>query len=186
MMRKYSGAAMRIKELKQVYGEEEIQARVAELAAAINALYDGQELVVVCVLKGGFMFFSDLTRRLEGPQVEVDFVRLASYGRSAASSRTVSFIKDVELSLAGKHVLVVEDIVDTGHTLDFLLRQLAARGARSLRLAVMVDKQERREVPVRADFTGFALPGGFIVGYGLDYAERYRELPAIFEVIPEY
>jgi len=177
---------MRIKELKQIYDEEQIQARVAELAAEISALYDGEVLVVVCVLKGGFMFFSDLTRRLEGPQVETDFVRLASYGRGATSSRTVSFVKDVELSLAGKHVLIVEDIIDTGHTMDFLLRQFAARGAKSLRLAVMVDKQERREVPVNADFTGFALPGGFIVGYGLDYAERYRELPSIFEVIPEY
>ena len=177
---------MRIKELQQIYAEEHIQARVADLAAEISALYDGEPLVAVCVLKGGFMFFSDLTRRLEGPQVEVDFVRLASYGRSATSSRTVSFVKDVELSLAGKHVLVVEDIIDTGHTMDFLLRQFAARGAKSLRLAVLVDKQERREVPVKADFTGFALPGGFIVGYGLDYAERYRELPSIFEVIPEY
>ena len=177
---------MRVKELKHICDEERIRARVAELAAEISAIYDGEALVVVCVLKGGFMFFSDLIRRLEGPLVEADFVRLASYGRSATSSRTVSFIKDVELSLAGKHVLVVEDIVDTGHTMDFLLRQFAARGAKSLRLAVMVDKQERREVPVTADFTGFALSGGFIVGYGLDYAERYRELPAIYEVIPEY
>jgi len=177
---------MRIKELKQIYDVEQIQARVADLAAEISVLYDGEALVVVCVLKGGFMFFSDLARRLEGPQVEVDFVRLASYGRGTTSSRTVAFVKDVELSLAGKHVLVVEDIIDTGHTMDFLLRQFAARGAKSLRLAVMVDKQERREVPVKADFTGFALPGGFIVGYGLDYAERYRELPSIFEVIPEY
>jgi hypoxanthine phosphoribosyltransferase len=177
---------MRVKELRQVYGEEQIQVRVAEMAAEINALYDGEDLVVVCVLKGAFMFFGDLTRRLQGPQVEVDFVRLTSYGRAATSSRTVSFVKDVELSLAGKHVLVVEDVVDTGHSMDFLLRQFAARGAKSLRLAVMLDKQERREVPVRADFTGFALQGGFIVGYGLDYAERYRELPALFEIIPEY
>ncbi|MDR0239474.1 MAG: hypoxanthine phosphoribosyltransferase [Deltaproteobacteria bacterium] len=177
---------MRIKELKQVFDEEQIRTRVADLAAEISALYDGEALVAVCVLKGGFMFFSDVIRRLEGPQVEVDFVRLASYGIAATSNRTISFVKDVELSLAGKHVLVVEDIIDTGHTMDFLLRQFAARGAKSLRLAVMVDKQERREVPVNADFTGFALPGGFIVGYGLDYAERYRELPAIFEVIPEY
>ena len=177
---------MRIKELKQVYDADRIQTRVAELAAEISALYDGEDLVIVCVLKGGFMFFSDLARRIEGPQVEVDFVRLASYGRSTTSSNTISFVKDVELSLAGKHVLVVEDIIDTGHTMDFLLRQFAAREVKSLRLAAMVDKQERREVPVNADFTGFALSGGFIVGYGLDYAERYRELPAIFEVIPEY
>jgi hypoxanthine phosphoribosyltransferase len=176
---------MRIKELRQIYGPEQIQARVAEMAAEINALYDGENLVVLCVLKGAFMFCGDLTRRLQGPQVEVDFVRLTSYGSSDTSSRTVSFLKDVELPLAGKHVLVVEDIVDTGHSMKFLLHQLAARGAKSLRLAVMVDKQERREVPVHADFTGFALTGGFIVGYGLDYAERYRELPAIFEIIPE-
>ena len=177
---------MRIKELRQLYDAEQIQTRVVELATEISVLYEGEALVVVCVLKGGFMFFSDLIRRLKGAQMEVDFVRLASYGRAATSSRTVAFVKDVELSLAGKHVLVVEDIIDTGHTMDFLLRQFAARGAKSLRLAVMVDKRERREVPVNADFTGFALSGGFIVGYGLDYAECYRELPAIFEIIPEY
>jgi hypoxanthine phosphoribosyltransferase len=173
-----------MQKLQQIYDEKRIQARVDELAAEISALYDGEALVVVCVLKGGFMFFSDLTRRLEGPQVEVDFVRLASYGRTTTSNRTVAFVKDVELSLTGKHVLVVEDIIDTGHTMDFLLRQFAARRVKSLRLAVMVDKQERREVPVTVDFTGFALPEGFIVGYGMDYAERYRALPAIFEVIP--
>jgi len=177
---------MHIKKLKQIYDEKQIRTRVAELAAEISALYDGEVLVVICVLKGGFMFFSDLTRRLEGPQVEVDFVRLASYGRTTASNRAVSFVKDVELSLAGKHVLVVEDIIDTGYSMDFLLHQFAAREMKSLRLAVLVDKQERREVPVTADFVGFALSGGFIVGYGLDYAERYRELPAIFEIIPEY
>jgi hypoxanthine phosphoribosyltransferase len=176
---------MRIKELRKIYDKEHIQNRVTELAAEISALYDGEPLVLVCVLKGAFMFFGDLARRLAGPQVEVDFVRLASYGNSAATSRTISFVKDVELALAGKHVLIVEDIVDTGHTMDFLLRQFAARGAKSLRLAVMVDKQERRETPVNADFTGFALPGGFVVGYGLDYAEQYRELPDIFEIIPE-
>ena len=176
---------MRIKELRQVYGAEQIQARVAEMAGEINALYDGEDLVAICVLKGAYMFFGDLTRCLQGPQVEVDFVRLSSYGGSTTPRHTVSFLKDVELSIDGKHVLVVEDIVDTGHSMQFLLQQLAARGAKSLRLAVMMDKQTRREVPVHADFTGFALTGGFIVGYGLDYAERYRELPAIFEVIPE-
>jgi hypoxanthine phosphoribosyltransferase len=177
---------MGVKALEQIYGEEQIKTRVADLASEISAMYSGEALVVVCVLKGAFMFFSDLTRRLEGPRVEVDFVRLASYGGAATPSRTLSFVKDVELSLAGKHVLVVEDIIDTGRTLDFLLRRFAAREAKSLRVAVMIDKHERREVPVNVDFTGFALPGGFIVGYGLDYAERYRELPAIFEIIPEY
>jgi hypoxanthine phosphoribosyltransferase len=177
---------MRVKELKLVFSERRIQKRVAELAGEINALYGGDELVVICVLKGAFMFFADLARRLDAPELEVDFVRLASYGVSAHSSRAVSFVKDVEVSLEGKHVLVVEDIVDTGRTLEFLMRRFSARGVKSLRSAVMVDKQERREVPVTAHFTGFALTGGFVVGYGLDYAERYRGLPAIYEVIPEY
>jgi hypoxanthine phosphoribosyltransferase len=176
---------MRVTALRQLYGEEEIQTRVTEMAAEISSLYDGEVLVVVCVLKGAFMFFGDLMRCLKGPQVEADFVRLASYGESAASSCEISFVRDVELSLAGKHVLIVEDILDTGRSMAFLLHQFASRGAKSLRLAVMVDKQERREVPVCAAFTGFALPGGFIVGYGLDFAERYRELPALFEAILE-
>ena len=177
---------MRIKELKPIYSEESIQARVKEMASEISAFYEDDELVVVCVLNGAFMFYTDLVRRLTVPSLELDFVRLASYGKSSTSGKTVAFIKDVELSLVGKHVLIVEDIIDTGHTMDFLMRQFVARGAKSLRLAVMVDKQERREVPIKASFTGFALSGGFIVGYGLDYAERYRALPAIYEVIPEF
>jgi hypoxanthine phosphoribosyltransferase len=177
---------MRVKELRLVYGEDLIRERVAELAAEINALYGGRKLVVVCVLKGAFMFFADLVRRLDAPELEVDFVRLARYGCSMHSNRAVSFVKDAEISFEGKHVLVVEDIIDTGRTLEFLMRSFSTRGAESLRLAVMVDKQERREVPVTAHFTGFALSGGFVVGYGLDYAERYRGLPAIYEVIPEY
>lgn len=175
---------MKIKDLKVVYSEELIQSRVKELAVEINTLYAGQPLVVVCVLKGAFLFFSDLVKHLT-VQPEVDFVRLASYGDGTSSTRAISFTKDVEVSLEGKHVLIVEDIVDTGHSMHFLFRQLEARGALSLRLAVMVDKHERREVPVHADFVGFALPAGFIVGYGLDYAEKYRELPAIYEAILE-
>lgn len=172
---------MRITGLKPLYTAEEIQARVAAVAESVNALYKDEPLVVICVLKGAFMFFSDLVKHLTC-KPELDFVRLASYGQSSASTRTINFTKDVELPLEGKHVLIVEDVVDTGHSMDFLFRQLAARGARSLRLAVLVDKHERREVPVTAHFAGFTLPTGFIVGYGLDYAERYRELPAIYEV----
>lgn len=175
---------MKIKDLKVVYDAQAIAARVAEMGQDINRLYAGEELVVVCVLKGAFMFFADLVRHLD-MRPELDFVRVASYGSSTSTCGTVSFTKDVEVPLQGKHVLLVEDIVDTGHTVDFLFRQLAARGAKSLRLAALVDKQERRAVPVRVDFAGFALPGGFIVGYGLDYAERYRELPGIYEAVIE-
>ena len=119
------------------------------MAGEISTLYKDEPLVVVCVLKGAFMFFSDLVRHLTC-KPELDFVRLASYGSAAQRSKTITFTKDVEIPLEGKHVLIVEDIVDTGHSMDFLYRQ-------------------------------FTLPSGFVVGYGLDYAESYRELPAIYE-----
>lgn len=118
---------MIIKDLKVVYSEEQIAARVRELAQEINRLYKGEPLVVVCVLKGAFMFFTDLVRHLD-MHPELDFVRLASYGDATHRGSTISFLKDVEVKLEGKHVLIVEDIVDTGHTMDFLFRQLAARG----------------------------------------------------------
>lgn len=171
---------MHITRLNPLIDERTIQSRIDELGKAINATYRGEPLVVVCVLKGAFMFFSDLVKRLDN-KPQLDFVRLASYGSEACSSRTINFSKDVETPLEGKHVLIVEDIVDTGHSMDFLMRQFAARGAKTLRLAVLLDKKERREVAVSADFVGFTLPSGFVVGYGLDYAESYRELPAIYE-----
>ena len=175
---------MRIKELVPLFTAEQIDRRVRELAGQINELYAGRRLVLVCVLKGAFMFFSDLAKHVT-VSPEIDFVRLASYGRSDASSGSVSFSKDVELSLVGKDVLLVEDIVDSGRTMDFLLRQMKARGAASLRVAALVDKTERREVDVHVDFACFSVPSGFIVGYGLDYAERCRELPAVYTAVIE-
>lgn len=168
--------------LRCVYPREEIARRIREIGAEINALYEGRDLVAVCVLKGAFMFFSDLMKELTVlPQV--DFVRLASYGSGTKTTGDVMLAKDVDISLEGKHVLIVEDVIDSGHSMDFLLRLFKMRGAASLRLAVLVDKRERREVSVVPDFTGFTLNEGFIVGYGLDYAEYYRELPAIYEVV---
>jgi hypoxanthine phosphoribosyltransferase len=170
--------------IRCVYPRDVVEGRIRELASAVNAEYAGRPLVVVCVLKGAYMFFSDLVKELTvGP--ELDFVRLASYGSGTESSRSISFTKDVELSLAGKHVLLVEDVIDTGHTMDFLMRQLKARGTASLKIAALVDKKARSEVPVDAEFVGFTIDDGFIVGYGLDYAELYRELPAIYEVVEE-
>ena len=169
----------KIKALNLLYSPEAIQDRVRDMANEINALYEGEPLVIICVLKGAFMFFSDLLKHIT-VRPEIDFVRVASYGAGTASSRTISFSKDVEISLDGKHVLLVEDVVDSGHTMNFLFRQLAARGAKSLRLASLVDKRERREADVTVDFPGFVLNDGFILGYGLDYAERYRELPAVY------
>jgi hypoxanthine phosphoribosyltransferase len=171
---------MEIKELTVVYSEEQIQERVKELAMQINKDFEGKDLVVVCVLKGAFMFFSDLLKHLT-VKPEIDFVRCASYGDGTNSSKTVSFTKDLEISIKGKHVLIVEDIVDTGHTISFLMSQLKARGAESLKLASVVEKVERREIDVVVDYPGFILEKGFIVGYGMDYAEKYRELGAIYE-----
>ena len=168
--------------LRLVYSREEIAARVREISAEVNRLYEGKDLVVVCVLKGAFMFFSDLVKELT-VRPQLDFVRLASYCSGTRSAGDVMLVKDAELSLEGRHVLIVEDVIDSGHSMDFLLRLFAVRGAASLRLAVLVDKKERREIDVAPDFTGFTLKEGFIVGYGLDYAENYRELPAIYEVV---
>lgn len=170
---------MRIARLNLLFSEAQIAERLDELALSINKTYAGQPLVVICVLKGAFMFFSDLVKRLDC-RPELDFVRLASYGQ-ATSGGDVTFSKDVELSLEGKHVLIVEDIVDTGHSMEALLRRLATRGALSLRVAALLDKHERRETSVTVHFACFSLPAGFVVGYGLDCAEQYRELPALYE-----
>lgn len=177
--------AIRVKELKSVFSAEQIAERVRELAAEIDAFYGQEPLAAVCVLKGGFIFFSDLVRFLHNENLELDFVRLSSYGLASASSKHVIFSKDVEIDIRDKHVLIVEDVVDSGHSMRFLLDQFAARRVRSLRLAALVDKTERRDAAVTVDFAGFRLSRGFIVGYGLDYAERYRMLPDICEIIPQ-
>lgn len=173
---------MDFKELNVLYSAEAIQSRIKELGKQINADYAGEDLVVVCVLKGAFMFFSDLLKELD-VRPEVDFVRCASYGNKTSRSSTISFTKDLEISIEDKHVLIVEDIVDTGHTVKFLYSQLEARGAKSIKLAAAVQKLERREVDVNVDYACFTLQKGFIVGYGMDYAEKYRELDAVYEAV---
>ncbi len=167
--------------LVEIFSAEKIKERIKELGAEITKSYNGEPVVVICVLKGAFMFFSDLIRYIDCP-VELDFVRVASYGNNSSSSSVVSFSKDIELSIAGKNVLIVEDIIDTGKTMEFLLHQIGARGAKSIKVVAMINKSERREKGIDLDFVGFNVGSGFIVGYGLDYAEKYRELPAIYEV----
>jgi len=167
-----------------VISREDIARRVAELGKEITSHYQGQPLVMVCVLKGAFLFYADLVRHVHTP-LEMDFVRLASYGSGTSRGNQVLLIKDLEVSVAGKHVLLVEDIVDTGHSMDFLLHKLAERGAASLKVCAFVDKSERREVSLKVDFAGFPIQKGFIVGYGMDYAEQYRELDAVYELVPE-
>lgn len=165
----------------EVITAEEIAKRVRELGAEITERYQGESLTVVCVLKGAFLFFADLVREIKLP-LELEFVRLASYGQGTESGELV-FSKDLETSIQGKNVLIVEDIVDSGKSMDFLLRTFDERKPKSLTLAALVDKSERREVELDVDFPGFPLSKGFIVGYGMDYAERYRELPGIFEIV---
>lgn len=171
--------------LKTVIDSETLHKRVAELGAQVTRCYRGKPLVVVCVLKGAFLFFADLVRHIQNDQLELDFVRMASYGSGTTRGRQTIFSKDMEVDVAGKHVLLVEDIVDTGHSVEFLLEVLEKRGAESIRVCAVIDKHERREVDLTVDFAGFPLQKGFIVGYGMDYAEKYRELDAVYELVPE-
>ncbi len=168
--------------LKPFITAEEIRDRVREVGQEISRSYDDDApLICVCVLKGAFLFFSDLIRNIDR-EIEVDFVRLASYGTATARGEDIVFSKDMEVPVDGKHVLIVEDIVDTGHSMDFLLHVLKKRNPKSLKICALIDKHERREIDIEVDFPGFDIPSGFIVGYGLDYAERYRELDAIYEL----
>lgn len=167
--------------LHLIFSEEQIKERVQALGKEITKTYNGEQLVVICILKGATIFFSDLVRCIDCP-LELDFIRLASYGKKSESSKIVTFTKDIEMNLVDKHVLIVEDIVDTGYTMEFLLHQLLARGVKSLRIVALINKSERREKSVDVDFSGFHINSGFLVGYGLDHDEKYRELPAIYEL----
>lgn len=167
--------------MEVVITSEAIQDRVNELGEQITRDFQGEPLTVVCVLKGAFLFFADLVRAVD-LDLELEFVRLASYGSGTESGELV-FSKDLETTIQGKNVLIVEDIVDSGYSMDFLLRTFAERKPRSLRLAALVDKHERREVDLVVDYYGFRLEKGFIVGYGMDYAERYRQFASIHEIL---
>jgi hypoxanthine phosphoribosyltransferase len=171
--------------LKKLFTPRQISTRIKQLARKIDEIYSQEPLVVICVLKGAFIFFSDLVRFLHNKNLEVDFVRLSSYGNNTNSLRRLVVSKDVEISVDDKHVLIVEDIVDSGRSMRFLLERLAKHKVRSLRLAALIDKHERREVEVNVDFAAFHVGRGFVVGYGLDHAERWRALPAVYEIIVE-
>ena len=168
-------------ELKPVITSSEIQSKVKELAGVISSDYKDKNLVMIGILKGAFIFLADLVRELSIP-VEIDFVRLASYGTKAESSGTVKLTKDVELSLDGKDVIIVEDIVDTGYTLKFLAEHIEKKNPNSVKICALIDKCERRECVVKIDYTGFEIPRGFLVGYGLDFNEKYRYLKDVYEV----
>lgn len=162
----------------------QIQARVAELGAQISADYSGKDLTVIGILKGSVLFMADLIRAISMP-LAIDFMAVTSYGASTTSSGNVRILKDLDSSIMGRHLLIVEDIIDSGLTMQYLLNNLASRGAASLRVCTLLDKPERRLTDVRADYTGFAVPNEFVVGYGLDYNQMYRNLPDIGVLHPE-
>ncbi|MFZ5823148.1 MAG: hypoxanthine phosphoribosyltransferase [Bacillota bacterium] len=162
----------------QLLSTEQIQERVREMGAEIDRDYAGQEVLVVGILKGAFVFCADLLRTLSVP-TQVDFMAVSSYGNATESSGVIRILKDLDASVEGRHVLLVEDIVDSGLTLKYLKEYLAHQNPASLRVAVLLDKPSRRKTEVSVDYIGFAIPDEFIVGYGIDYAERYRHLPYI-------
>jgi hypoxanthine phosphoribosyltransferase len=165
--------------LTLLFSRETLAARVRELGEQISRDYAGKEILLVGVLKGAFVFLADLMRTLEVP-AQVEFVRLGSYGTGTTSAGQVRLTLDLEVPIAGQHVLIVEDILDTGLTLSVLLQQLLARQPASLKLCVLLDKRIGRTHEIAPDYVGFEVPDGFVVGYGIDYAERYRHLAAIY------
>ena len=165
--------------MKLLLSEKEIQRKVGALARKISRDFSGREVLLIGVLKGAFIFMADLARKMTTP-VKMDFIRLASYGSETQSSGKVKITKDLETPLRGKDVLVVEDIIDTGITLQHLLQRLQTRQPRSLRVVALLDKPGRREVDLQADYVGFQVENHFVVGYGLDCAEEYRNLRGIY------
>ena len=165
-------------------GRDELEKRVAELGARITEDYRGKDVLMVGILKGAGVFFSDLIRHVDIP-VAIDFMAISSYGSATKSSGVVRILKDLDNAISGRHVIIVEDIVDTGKTLAFLKETLLARGAASLKICTLLDKPDRRQVEIEADYFGFVIPNEFVVGYGLDYAEKYRNLPDIGVLKPE-
>ena len=168
-------------ELTPVLSKEEIEKAVAGIAQQISIDFENREVVIVGVLKGAFIFLADLIRYLSIP-VQIDFVRLASYGCNTKTSGSICLTKELEIDISGRDVLVVEDIIDTGLSLKFLLEYLESKKPESLRLCTLIDKPERRDSLLTIDYVGCTVEQGFLVGYGLDYAEQYRHLPAIYDL----
>lgn len=164
--------------IRVLFTEEEIDKKIRELGKQISEEYAGQSIHMVCVLKGASTFACELAKRITVP-VYFDFIKVSSYGNDVVSSGNINIQKDVDDPVDGDNVLIIEDIVDSGRTLACLLENFKERNVKSLKLAVLLDKPDRRVVPVNVDYTGFVIPDEFVVGYGLDYAQKYRNLPYV-------
>lgn len=164
--------------VKVLIPEDKVDQRIQEIGEKISKDYAGKQVHLVCVLKGGSFFMCELAKRITVP-VSLDFMSVSSYGSDTKSSGVVKIVKDLDEPLKGKHVIVVEDIVDSGRTLSYLLEILKNRGPESMALCTLLDKPDRRVIDVNVDYTGFDIPDEFVVGYGLDYDQRYRNLPYI-------
>lgn len=164
--------------VKIMLSEEEVTKRIEALGRKISEDYDGKQIHLICVLKGGVFFMCELAKRITVP-VSMDFMSVSSYGSGSVSSGIVKIAKDLDEALEGKDVLVVEDIIDSGRTLSYLLEILSKRNPKSMKLCTLLDKPDRRVSDVKVDYVGFNIPDEFVVGYGLDYAQRYRNLPYI-------
>lgn len=164
--------------VRKLLSEEEVDKRIKELGDLISKDYAGETVHLVCVLKGGVFFMCELAKRITIP-VTIDFMSASSYGSSTKSSGVVKIVKDLDEPLKDKHVIIVEDIVDSGRTLSYLVKMLGDRGPTSIRICTLLDKPERRVTDIKVDYIGFEIPDEFVVGYGLDYDQRYRNLPYI-------
>lgn len=166
-------------EIKQILiTEEQLAQKVAELGKKITEDYVGKDLLLVCVLKGGVVFASDLMKKIDLP-LEIDFMAISSYGNDTKSSGTVRILKDLNVGIEGKDVVIVEDIVDSGLTLSYLMDNLKSRYPKSVQICTILDKPSRRVIDIKIKYLGFSIPDEFVVGYGLDYAEKYRNLPYV-------
>lgn len=163
---------------KVLITKEEVQKRTKELAAEISRDFAGEEILVVCILRGASLFFADLVREIN-LEVAFDFMSVSSYGAGASSSGEVRITRDISNRIEGKNVIIIEDIIDSGHTLSYLTRILEQRNPKAVKVCSLLDKPERREVDFQGDYVGFTVPNEFVVGYGLDYNERYRNLPDV-------
>ena len=173
------------KDIQEVlFSQQQLEERVDQIAQEITRDYAGKEIVLISVLRGSFVFMADLCRRIDLP-CTIDFMSVSSYGSGTSSTGQVQITKDLSGDISGKHILVVEDILDSGNTLSYLLKLLEQRKPASIRLCTLLDKPERRVKPVEVNYSGFTIPDACVVGYGLDYAEHYRNLPYIGILKPE-